>query len=204
VVVGSDPGGVTAFPVKPSSRRTTHESLIGIGHAVASALAVSFVAKNAQGEAHLLDVLSGHILTVTRCQVWWMAGTGVAAVTLHALFHKQRLFSAFDPDTARVRDKGFLGHLFFFLILRVVISLAIRLAGTPLVFAFLVAPAVIALSLSQRMGKVYALAMGATAIATIGGLYASARFELPSAPAIVGVLFGLLCVALLVSRARAT
>src|SRR3990170_452310 len=64
-------GGVAAFSVKSKDRRTTQESLIGIGYAVASALAVLFVAKSAQGEAHMLDVLSGNILTVTPAETWW-------------------------------------------------------------------------------------------------------------------------------------
>src|SRR3989339_717834 len=132
-------GGVAAFSVKSKDRRTTQESLIGIGYAVASALAVLFVAKSAQGEAHMLDVLSGNILTVTSHEVWWMTGVGLAAVMLHALLSKQFLFSMFDPETAQASGiRAGWWDLLFFLILGIIISLAIRLAGTLLVFAFLV------------------------------------------------------------------
>lgn len=196
-------GGVAAFSVKSKDRRTTQESIIGIGYAVASALAVLFVAKSAQGEAHLLDVLSGNILTVTPAEVWWMAGVGLAAVTAHSLLSKQFLFSAFDPETAQASGiRAGWWDLLFFLILGVIISLAIRLAGTLLVFAFLVMPAVTGLLLSQRLGRVYAIAVGAASIATVGGLYASVTIDLPSGPAIVACSFIILAVVWLISRFR--
>jgi ABC-type Mn2+/Zn2+ transport system permease subunit len=196
-------GGVAAFSVKSKDRRTTQESLIGIGYAVASALAVLFVARSAQGEAHMLDVLSGNILTVTKEQVWWMAGVGSVAVTLHLLLAKQFMFSMFDAETAQASGirAGWWDLLFFF-ILGVIISLAIRLAGTLLVFAFLVVPAVTGLLLSQRLGRICAIAVVSSSAATVAGLWASLRLDLPSGPAIVACLFGLLVVAWVISRFR--
>ena len=196
-------GGVAAFSVKSKDRRTTQESLIGIGYAVASALAVLFVAKSAQGEAHMLDVLSGNILTVTSHEVWWMAGVGLTAVMLHALLSKQFLFSMFDPETAQASGiRAGWWDLLFFLILGIIISLAIRLAGTLLVFAFLVVPAVTGLLLSQRLGRVCVIAVGASAVAKIIGLYASVKMDLPSGPAIVAVLFAVLLVAWVIAKIR--
>jgi len=196
-------GGVAAFSVRSRDRRTTQESLIGVGYAVASALAVLFVAKSAQGEARMLDVLSGNILTVTSAQVWWMAGASAVAVALHALFSKQFVFSMFDPETAQASGiRTGWWNLFFFLILGVIISLAIRLAGTLLVFAFLVVPAVTGLLLSQHLGRACAIAIGAASIATVSGLYASVRMDLPSGPAVVACSFVLLGVAWVVSRFR--
>lgn len=194
-------GGVAAFSVKSVDKRTTQESFIGIGYAVASALAVLFVAKSAQGEAHMLDVLSGNILTVTSGQVWMMVAVGIVAVLIHTLLHKQFLFSAFDSDMAQSAGiRAGWWDLFFFLILGVVISMSIRLAGTLLVFAFLVIPAVTALLLSQHLGKIYAISIGTAVVASVFGLYASVKFDLPSGPAIVAVSFVLLVVAWIVSR----
>lgn len=197
-------GGVAAFSVKSRDRRTTQESLIGIGYAVASALAVLFVAKSAQGEAHMLDVLSGNILTVNPKEIWWMAGAGLAAVALHTLLGKQFLYSMFDPETAQASGiRAGWWDLLFFLILGVIISLAIRLAGTLLVFAFLVIPAVTGLLLSQRLRAIRAVAIGSAVVATIGGLYTSVKMDLPSGPAIVACSFLLLVMAWLISRLRA-
>jgi len=212
ILTGKDPslmsllmtlGGVAAFSVKSRDKRTTQESLIGVGYAVASALAVLFVAKSAQGEAHMLDVLSGNILTVTSQQVWWMAAIAFAAIALQTLFHKQFVYSAFDPETAQASGvRAGVWDLLFFLILGVVISVSIKLAGTLLVFAFLVVPGVTGLLLSQRLGRICAIAIAASAIATVAGLYASVRMDLPSGPAIVACSFIILLAAWVVSRFR--
>jgi zinc/manganese transport system permease protein len=196
-------GGVAAFSMKSRDKRTTQESLIGVGYAVASALAVLFVAKSAQGEAHMLDVLSGNILTVTSHQVWIMAIVGIAAVGFHTLFHKQFVYSAFDPETAQASGmRAGVWDLLFFLALGIVISISIKLAGTLLVFAFLVVPAVTGLLLSQRLGRIYAIAVSSSVISTVAGLYASVRLDLPSGPAIVACSFAILLVAWIVSRFR--
>jgi ABC-type Mn2+/Zn2+ transport system permease subunit len=196
-------GGVAAFSVKSRDRRTTQESFIGIGYAVASALAVLFVAKSAQGEGHMLDVLSGNILTVTTSQIWWMAGIGIGAIILHTLFHKQFLFSAFDPETAQASGiRSSRWDLFFFLLLGITISLGIKLAGTLLVFAFLVIPAITALLLSQKLGRIYAIAIGSSAISTVVGLYASVKLDMPSGPSIVAASFVILLIAWIISKIR--
>lgn len=154
-------GGVAAFSVQSRERRTAQENLIDIGYAVASALAVLFVAKSSQSEAHLIDVLSGSILTVDPVQLWWAAGLCVLAVVLHALFHRQFLFCAFDPDTAQTSGfKVVWWDLFLFLLLGVVVALSIRLAGTLLVFGFLVSPALTGLALSRHLTRIYLIAIG--------------------------------------------
>jgi ABC-type Mn2+/Zn2+ transport system permease subunit len=196
-------GGVAAFSIKPKDKRITQESFIGIGYALASALAVLFVAKSAQGEGHMLDVLSGDILTVTMSQVWMMIAFGLAAIAIHSLFLKQFLFSAFDAETAQASGiRSAAWDLFFFVILGVVISLSIRLAGTLLTFAFLVMPAVTALLFTQRTGRIFLVAIGAACIATIVGLSLSVKMDVPSGPAIAAVSFVLLAAAWVVSRFR--
>lgn len=196
-------GGVAAFSIKTKDRSTTQESLIGVGYAVASALAVLFVAKSAQGESHLLDVLSGNILTITPAQVWFMAGAGAACIATMTLFGKQFLFAMFDPETAQAAGiRVALWDLAFFLMLGVVISLAIRLAGTLLVFAFLVVPAVTGLLLSKKLERIRAIAMASACVATAAGLYASVKMDLPSGPAIVACSFALLAIAWVISRFR--
>lgn len=196
-------GGVAAFSIKTKSRGTTQESLIGVGYAVASALAMLFVARSAQGEAHMLDVLSGNILTVTAGQVWLMVAASLIAFVCMALLHKQFVFSMFDPETAQASGtRAGWWDLLFFLILGVIISLAIRLVGTLLVFALLVIPAVTGMLLSQNLGRITAMAVGAASLATVAGMYASVRMDLPSGPAIVACSFALLALAWAISKLR--
>ncbi|MDH7602317.1 MAG: metal ABC transporter permease [Armatimonadota bacterium] len=194
-------GGVAAFSVRSSSRRVTQESIIGVAYASASALAVLFVAKSAHAEAHLLNVLSGNILTITPGQVWLMAILLAMTLLVYALFQKQFLFSAFDPETARASGiRASLWDLLFYIILGVAISFSIRVVGTLLVFAFLVVPAVTALLLSQRFAGIYALAVGSAAISTVSGLVLSYKLDLPTGPTIVAFSAVLLLAAYAASR----
>lgn len=196
-------GGVGAFSAQSRNRRAGQESLIGVGYAVASALAVLFVAKSEQGEGHLLDVLSGNILTVDPAQLWWGAAVCLVAVLVHTLFRKQLLFSAFDPDTAQTSGVRVpLWDLLFFTLLGVVVALGIRLAGTLLVFGFLVLPALTGLALSRHLGRIYGVAIGTALLSTVAGLYVSLRLDLPTGPAIVACCFVLMLVAWVVSRLR--
>ena len=196
-------GGAAAFSTQSRDRRTAQEHLIGIGYAVASALAVLFVAKSAQGESHLLGVLSGNVLTVAPAQLWWSAALCLVAVAVHMLFHKQFLFSAFDADMAR--SSGFRvawWDLFFFLLLGAVVALSIRLAGTLLVFSFLVLPALTGLALTRQLRHIYLVAIGSAMLASFVGLYLSFACDLPTGPAIVACSAVILLVAWIVAQLR--
>ena len=112
------------------------------------------------------------------------------------LLHKQFLFSAFDPDTAQTSGyRVAWWDLFFFILLGVLVALSIHLAGTLLVFGFLVLPALTGLALSRHLGRVYVIAIGSAMVATVG-------CDLPSGPAIVACSFILLCGAWAISRLR--
>ncbi|MBI2844825.1 MAG: metal ABC transporter permease [Armatimonadetes bacterium] len=197
--------GVAIFSLRSADRRVTRESLIGVGYVVASALAVLFVAKSAQGEAHLLDMLSGNILTVTSRQIIAMAVVAVVVGALHLGFGKQFLFTGLDPDMARTAGfKAGLWDLFFFLTLGVTIVFAIQIAGALLVFAFLVAPAVTALLITEKLSRAYIAAIIAAVVATVAGLHLSflPALDLPSGPAIVVVLFTILALVAAWTRVR--
>lgn len=181
--------GVIIFSFRSPDRRTTRESLIGVGYVMASALAVLFVARSAQGEAHLLDVLSGNILTVMPQEIMYMAIVAGVVACLHFAFGKQFLFTGLDADAARAAGyRSGAWDLLFFLTLGVTIAIAIRLAGALLVFGFLVTPAVTALLITDRLGRAYGIAMAAAGIATFAGLCLSFAKDLPSGPTIVAVL----------------
>jgi zinc/manganese transport system permease protein len=87
----------------------------------------------------------------------------------------------------------------FYLSFGLVITVAVAVAGVLMVFAFLVAPAILALVLSGRWAVRLAVAWTAGLAASALGLLASYRWDLPSGPAIVCVL-GLFLVALALAR----
>ena len=82
----------------------------------------------------------------------------------------------------------------FYLSFGVVITLAVEIAGVLMVFAYLVAPAIVALSVSGRWAVRVAMAWAVGLTASALGLLASYRWDLPSGPAIVCALGAFLVV----------
>ena len=124
------------------------------------------------------------------------ATVGILYYLLRRKFH---LISE-DPDRAfaqgvRVRLWDFL----FYVLFGLVITVSVEIAGVLMVFAYLVAPAIIALasrsSWTARIGIAWLVGLTASA----GGLLASYHWDLPSGPAIVCVL-GLLLVVFALGR----
>ncbi len=196
-------GGVAAFAVRFGNRRITQESIIGVAYALASAIAVLFVAKSAHAEAYMLNLLSGNILTITPGQVYLTVFLFAVTVLMWSLFQKQFMFSAFDPETAKAHGiRVAFWDLLFYVILGIVISFSIRVVGMLLVFAFLVLPAVTALLLSQRFVGIYAFAIVSAAVSTVSGLLLSYKLDLPTGPTIVVFSGILLLASSIVSKLR--
>jgi len=201
--LGATALGVALLSIRPASKRTTQESLIGVSYGLASAIAVLLVAKSAQGESHLLDVLSGNVLTVSGGQIALMAALAGLVALVAWLFGRRLLFVSFDPEMARTLGiRTWAWDLLFYVLLGLAISLSIRVAGALLVFSFLVIPPVTALVLTENLKKAFAVGIGASVMAAVLGLYLSFRFDLPSGPAIVGISSVLLAVAWVVGKLK--
>jgi zinc/manganese transport system permease protein len=67
----------------------------------------------------------------------------------------------------------------------VIITLAVEIAGVLMVFSYLVAPAIIALGLSNRWGPRIGIAWTVGFLASAVGLIASYKVDFPSGPAVV-------------------
>jgi ABC-type Mn2+/Zn2+ transport system permease subunit len=110
----------------------------------------------------------------------------------YAAFHRRFVLISSDPDKAfadgvRVRLWDFLFYAAFAL---VVVSF-VRLAGVLLTFAYLIVPAVCGTMLAEDWTKRLGVGWGVAALASLLGLWASYRMDLPTGAAIV-VASGLL------------
>ena len=195
--------GVAVFSIRSSEKKVPRESIIGIAYATAAALGILLVARSAQGESHMLNLLFGNILAVTPGDIHLMAGTFIGVGLIHCLFHKEFVFSSFDPEMAETLGmRARIWELIFYLTLGVTIALAIRTAGMLLVFAFLVVPGVFGLMLARVLKTAFVLAMIAAVIPVVLGLYMSFVLDLPSAATIVALSFLLVCLAVPMTRLR--
>jgi zinc/manganese transport system permease protein len=198
---GHQPGGLASFSfslgatvlgaaifswTRARRERVPQEAIIGITYVVASAATILIADRAPEGAEHIKELLAGAILWVTWSTVLKDLAVCAAVGVLHWILRRFFLLISEDPEAAfasrmHVRWWDFLFYLSFGL----VITLAVEVAGVLMVFAYLVAPAIIALASSDRWGVRLALAWGVGFLASALGIWASYRWDLPSGPAIV-------------------
>jgi zinc/manganese transport system permease protein len=167
------------------NEKVPQEAVIGLAYAVSCAVAVMVVEKT-RGAEHLKDILTGNLLWVQWSDVALAAFTYSVVGLIHWRFRRQFLMISDDPEGAyragvSVRAWDFL----FYVTFGVVIALSTRVAGVLLVFVFLVAPAILALAVTDRLPRQLLVGWGMGTAVTVGGLYASWVLDLPSGPAVI-------------------
>jgi len=171
-------------------RRVPQEALIGIVYVVAAAASILLLSK-APGEANeqLKRTLVGEVLNVQQAQVWKTFALYAAIAVVHFVFRRQFLALSFDPERAAgeklaVRWWDFV----FYALFGLVVTSFVQIGGVLLVFSYLIVPAVCANFLARRLMPMLLIGWTVATLASIGGLYASYRLDLPTGAAIVCVL----------------
>jgi zinc/manganese transport system permease protein len=158
--------------------------------AVATALGVLFSSMATTSANTVTNVLFGNLLAISSDQlVTFGAFTAVLVVGLAAIA-RPLLFASINPQVAEaqgvpVRALG----VVFMVMLALVITMAVQVVGTLLLFALVVTPAATAVVLTPRPGRVVAMATGLGLAAVWIGLVASAMWNLPPSFPIVAVAF---------------
>jgi zinc/manganese transport system permease protein len=168
------------------SGRVPQEAIIGITFVVAAAAVILLLSRVAGGKEELEHLLTGDILNVTRGEVAQRAATFVVLGAFYAAFHSRFAQISSAPREAvaagvYVRLWDFLFYSAFAL---VVVSF-VRLAGVLLTFAYLIVPAVCAVMLAERWMPRLVIGWVIAAVASLLGLWASYRLDLPTGAAIV-------------------
>lgn len=193
--------GLVSLPWAP--RKVRQDAFVGVGYAVASALAILLMANSPKGEGHLLSLLFGNILFVTTKDVMNTAAALVSVLLVHVLFAKELLFVSFDPETAAASGyRTRFWEALLYLSIGLVIAFAIHAMGVLLTFASLVLPPVTALLITRRMAITFAASVLLGLVPVPVGLYLSFIWDLPSAATIVALSFSLLLIGGAVSRLR--
>jgi manganese/iron transport system permease protein len=181
---------VVFFSQNLLGRRVPREALIGTAFAGAIGLTLLVLSKVQNQGQHELDMLRGNIIGVPQQEIVELVITAAVIGLIQGLFFKEFVLVAFDPEVARTLGyRASRWELLWYLTLGVMIAVSIHVAGTVLVFAFLVMPAVSALMLSRRLSVVLLLAVLFGVIATLTGVLLSVSpLDIPTSYAIVGVL----------------
>ncbi len=185
--------------------RIPQEAIIGLVYAIAAAMAILLIDKAPHGAEHLKEILTGSILWVRWESVLTAAAVYAAVGLFHYRFRKPFLLISEDPDAAwdaglKVRFWDFLFYFSF----GVVITLSVDVAGVLIVFVFLVAPAILAMAITDRLGRQLLIGWGLGVVVTTLGLYLAYVKDLSTGPAVIatyGATMILVATALYVVRA---
>jgi zinc/manganese transport system permease protein len=174
--------------------RVPQEATIGIAYVVSAAAAVLLLSRSPHGNEEIRNMLVGDITVVSAPEVWKCFGVFAAVGAVHFALRKQFLLISFERDTAyqrgwRVRWWDFLFYTTFGL----VVTIFVRVAGVLLVFSYLIAPAVCAVTLARSIAPRLLIGWAISLIGGIVGLFLSFWWDLPSGAAIV-CTFGALLV----------
>lgn len=183
--------GALFFTFTRSSKhaRVPQEALIGIIYVVAAAAGILLLSKSPHGKEELQRTLVGDLLTVTSAEIWKAAALYAGIGVVHFIFRKQFLALSFNPEQAvkdgiSVRFWDFI----FYALFGLVVTSFVQIGGVLMVFSYLIVPAVCANFLARKLAAMMVIAWLTATLASVAGLYASYRFDLPTGAAIVCVL----------------
>lgn len=150
------------------------------------------------------SVLFGNLLAITDAQLALFAGFAVILLGVLAAIARPLAFASLNPDVAEARGVPVrtLGVVFMAL-LGLVVTMAVQVVGTLLLFALVVTPAATALRFSARPVAVVAGATGLAALSVAGGLVLATMLDLPPSFFVVALSFGAWLVSLAVGARRA-
>lgn len=162
------------------------EAIIGITFVVAAAAVILLLSRVAGGKEELEHLLTGDILNVTKGDVGQRVLVFAALGAFYGAFHKRFVLISSDAERAfaegvRVRLWDFLFYAAFAL---VVVSF-VRLGGVLLTFSYLIVPSVCATVLAGDWRNRLIVGWLIAAIASVLGLWASYKMDLPTGAAIV-------------------
>jgi zinc/manganese transport system permease protein len=177
------------------AKRVPQEAIIGIAYVIAAAAAVLLLSRSAHGNEEIRNMLVGDITVVSATEVWKCFAVFVAIGAIHFALRKKFLLVSFqreeaDRQSLRLPWWDFL----FYATFGVAVTVFVRIAGVLLVFSYLIAPAVCAVSLARSVPMRLLIGWAVSLAGSIAGLFLSYYWDLPSGAAIVCTLGAMLVV----------
>ncbi len=174
-------------------RRVPQEAVIGILYAVSTALTILILSRSAVEEHEIENILVGRLLLVEWSTVARTAGVCAVVGLIHLILHKR--FFAISQSTNRDEEHAkhtYLWDFIFYATFGFVVTSSVQIAGVLLVFSFLIVPAACAMLFFKSVAARLLMGWLFGVIASLGGLAASAQWDLPTGAAVVaafGALF---------------
>jgi zinc/manganese transport system permease protein len=175
--------------------RVPQEAIIGISYVIAAAAAVLLLSRSAHGNEEIRNMLVGDITVVSATEVWKCFSVFVVVGAIHFALRRTFLLVSFErAEAERRRFRVAWWDFLFYATFGVVVTVFVRIAGVLLVFSYLIAPAVCAVSLARSIPVRLLIGWAVSLVGSIAGLLLSYWWDLPSGAAIVCTLGAFLVV----------
>lgn len=186
---------------RTAKHHVPQEALIGIVYVVAAALGILLLSGSPEGNEELRRTLIGDVLLVSPRQVGRTFILYVAVAAVHFIFRKKFLALSFEPEKAEARGLSIRWWDFlFYALFGWVVTSFVQIGGVLLVFSYLIVPAVCANFLAKKLRWLLLIGWATATLASLAGLFASYKADLPTGAAIVCALGVALILAMIGSR----
>lgn len=174
------------------------DALLGILSHATLAIGLVIVAFMSWVRIDLIAFLFGDILAVSQSDIAVIWGGGILVLAAIVWLWRPLLASTVNPELAEAEGlRPERARLLFMLLMAVVIAIAMKIVGILLITALLIIPAATArrFAATPETMAIFASLLGA--IAVVGGLFGSLRYDTPSGPSIVVAALVLFIISLL-------
>ena len=172
-------GFATRFSRAPS------DTLIGAFTSFALALGIVILSHGGNFNRYT-SYLVGDILSITPSEIAWLALVSLISIACVILIFNRILFWGLNPSLSESRKCGrWLDHLFFSILVAVVVTLSLPWIGILVVNALLILPALAARNLARNTVSYVWLAVGLSLASCISGLLISYAYETATGATIV-------------------
>lgn len=175
------------------------DALLGILSHSTLAIGLVMVAFMSWIRVDLMGFLFGDILAVSVTDIALIYGGGGAILATITWLWRPLLAGTVSAELAEAEGlRPEISRVVFMLLLASVIAIAMKLVGVLLITSLLIIPAATARRLSATPEQMAVVASVLGALAVVGGLFGSLKFDTPSGPSIVVAALGLFLVSIIV------
>lgn len=175
--------------VVSQTRRLKEDTVIGVFFAASFGLGIVLVSTQDSYTGDLASFLFGQILALSDRDVLTVAIAGAGLLAVTYLLRRELVAVALDRETARASGlRVAVLDAVLYVMVAVAIVISLQAVGNILVLALLITPAATARLLTDRLGRMTALAALIAAAGAVCGLYLSYHYDLAAGGLIVSVL----------------
>lgn len=175
-----------AVAVVAQSSIASRDSVIGIIHATVMSAGIILLSFLRGGNTDIARYLFGDVLAVTSTDLYLCGALFALSIAYLTAFSKTHALTFLTPELARLNGVCVKKYDFMLMImLSLIISVSVKIAGAILVTAILVIPPNTAKNISAGYGSFVKISIIAGLAGAVTGVVASVLFDLPTGPAIV-------------------